>query len=89
MTISAALVLYAVLWFLILFIILPLKIKTQEEIGNVTDGTPASAPENPKIKTKMLWVTFISAIIWIPIFLIIVFELVTISDLNFFETFRP
>ena len=88
MTISAALVLYAVLWFLILFIVLPLKIKTQEEIGNIADGTPASAPENPKIKTKMLWVTIISDLLWIPVFSIIVLELVTVTDLNFFGNLR-
>ena len=53
MTISAAFVLFAVIWFLTLFILLPLNLKTQEEIGSIVDGTPSSAPTNPKVKKKM------------------------------------
>ena len=56
MTITAALVLFAVLWFLILFIALPINLKTQRESGEVIEGTPSSAPENPQIKKKMFWV---------------------------------
>jgi predicted secreted protein len=84
MTISAAFVLYAVIWFLTLFIVLPLKLTSQRESGSIIDGTPASAPINPQIKTKMFWVSIITTIIWIPICLIIIFGIVTISDLDFY-----
>ncbi len=84
MTISAALVLYAVIWFLMLFVILPLKLVSQNESGDVTDGTPASAPINPNLKRKMLLVTGIAIAIWIPICLIIVFEILTLSHLDFY-----
>ncbi|MDG2473668.1 MAG: DUF1467 family protein, partial [Paracoccaceae bacterium] len=53
MTISAAFVLFAVIWFLTLFIILPLNIKTQNDFGTVIHGTPSSAPTNPHVKRKM------------------------------------
>ena len=71
MTITAALVLFSVLWFLFLFIILPLKIKTQHEVGNRAAGTPSSAPDDPKIKIKMLWVTILAFIAWIICMLLI------------------
>ena len=67
MTISAAFVLFAVIWFLTLFILLPLNIKTQEEIGTIAEGTPSSAPTNPKVKKKMFWTTIITILIWIPV----------------------
>ena len=65
MTITASIVLFAIFWFILLFVTLPIKIKTQQETGKQTPGTPASAPENPQIKTKMLWVTVVAFFLWI------------------------
>lgn len=88
MTISAAFVLFAVIWFLTLFIILPLNIKTQNDVGSIAEGTPASAPTNPQLKTKILWTTLITFLIWIPLCFVIVFEIVSISDINFYNKLR-
>ncbi len=85
MTISAALVLFAIIWFLTLFIMLPLNIKTQNENGTIAQGTPPSAPTNPNVKTKMMWTTVIATLIWLPVCSIIIFELITISDINFYN----
>ena len=65
MTITASLVLFAIFWFILLFITLPLKIKTQQETGKQIPGTPPSAPEDPQIRTKMLWVTVVAFCLWI------------------------
>ena len=67
MTISAALVLFAVIWFMCLFIILPLKIKSQGEDGKIVPGTPASAPSRPQLKRKTIYVTIISLVLWIAL----------------------
>ena len=64
MTITASIVLLAIIWFILLFIALPLRIKTQEESGKKIHGTPSSAPEDPQIKRKMLWVTTLSFCLW-------------------------
>ncbi|MED5531999.1 MAG: DUF1467 family protein [Pseudomonadota bacterium] len=64
MTITASIVLLAIIWFILLFIALPLKITTQEESGKKIHGTPSSAPEDPQIKRKMLWVTTLSFCLW-------------------------
>ncbi len=73
MTITAAIVLFAILWFIMLFVALPLKIKTQQESGKKTFGTPSSAPEDPQIRTKMLWVTILAFSLWIIIMSLIYF----------------
>ena len=67
MTITASIVLFAIVWFILLFFSLPLKIKTQQEKGKKIIGTPSSAPEDPKIKTKMIWVTILTFFLWIII----------------------
>jgi len=64
MTITAAIVLFAVLWFLGLFIALPIGERSQSEAGDVVPGTPASAPEETFLKTKIFWVTVVSFVIW-------------------------
>ena len=88
MTISAAFVLLAVIWFLTLFIMLPLNIKTQKELGKTEHGTPSSAPTNPNLKRKIFWTTVIATMIWIPVCLIIILEIVTISDIDFYNKLR-
>ena len=49
MSIMSAIVLYAMLWFLTLFIVLPLRTRTQGEAGDVVPGTHSSAPENAQM----------------------------------------
>lgn len=44
-------VLYAVIWWLVFFVVLPIGYKPQEE---VVPGTPASAPARPLLKKKIL-----------------------------------
>ncbi len=73
MTITASLVLFAVFWFLILFVVLPLNIKTQGEEGKRSYGTPASAPINANIKKKMFLVTICTLILWVISMILIYF----------------
>ena len=61
MTITAAIVLFAVIWFLTLFVVLPIGLRTQGEDGEVVPGTPSSAPANPRLRRKFFWVTLIAA----------------------------
>ena len=55
MAITSALVLFAVIWFMLLLMALPMRMKSQEEDGEVVPGTPASAPVDPMIGKKMFW----------------------------------
>ena len=47
MEIGASLVLFAIIWFMCLYIVLPLKLTTQGDVNDVTPGTPASALVSP------------------------------------------
>ncbi len=85
MTITSALVLLSVIWFMLLFIILPLNINTQKDNGNIIKGTAPSAPTNLNFKRKIKLVSFFSLIIWLPIFLVIYTGVFTISDLDFYN----
>ena len=66
MTITSTIVLLSVYWFIILFIILPINITTQNDEKNVIEGTAPSSPVNPNLKRKFFITTIVSIILWIP-----------------------
>lgn len=82
MTITSGLVLYAVSWFMVLFMALPFGVKNQEEAGEVEPGTSAGAPNEPLLRKKMIWTTIISAVVWIIAFLVIESGVVTAADIT-------
>ncbi len=53
MDIVSGIVLFAVVWFMVFFVVLPLRLKTQGEAGEVVPGTHSSAPADPQIGRKM------------------------------------
>ena len=71
MTITSAIVLLSVYWFIILFIVLPINVTTQNDERNVVEGTAPSSPVNPNLKRKFSITTIVSIILWIPTCLVI------------------
>ena len=71
MTITSAIVLLSVYWSIILFIILPINVTTQNDERNIIEGTAPSSPVNPNLKRKFSITTIVSIILWIPTCLII------------------
>lgn len=82
MTITAAIVLYAVIWFISLLVALPIRVRTQGEEDNVVPGTPSSAPMDPMIGKKMKWVTLVTTILWAIIASVIVWGGITPRDID-------
>ena len=66
MTITSAIVLLSVYWFVVLFIVLPINITTQNDERNIIEGTAPSSPVNPNLKRKFSISTVVSVILWIP-----------------------
>lgn len=82
MNLTGAIVLYAVLWFLTLFVLLPFGEKSQAEAGEIVPGTPAGAPSNPQLKRKAIWATIIAAVLWAVIAWVILGGVVTRADIE-------
>ncbi len=85
MSIVSALVLYAVIWFLVLFIVLPIRLETQGDRGEVVPGTHAGAPANLQMGKKAKLVTLIAAVIWVLIAGVILSGVITVEDLDWFN----
>ena len=89
MAITSALVLFAVIWFMLLLMALPMRMKSQEDVGEVVPGTPASAPVDPMIGKKMFWVTVVTFVLWIPLVAFIVSGVLSIHDIDFYNRMGP
>ncbi|ETR75314.1 hypothetical protein X566_21570 [Afipia sp. P52-10] len=64
MTISSALAIYFVVWWVVLFAVLPFGIRSQAEEGGAVEGTDPGAPIVAGMRAKLLWTTLISAILF-------------------------
>ncbi|WP_172329248.1 DUF1467 family protein [Mangrovicoccus sp. HB161399] len=89
MGITSAIVLYAVLWWLTFFVVLPLRLKTQGETGHVVEGTPQSAPANPQLKKKALITTGVAFALWAVIAGIILSGMITVRDIDVMHRMGP
>jgi len=54
---------YFIIWWLVLFAVLPFGVRTQEEDADTVLGTPASAPSRPMLVRKAIATTIVSALI--------------------------
>ena len=63
MGLAGSIILFLLIWWLLLFTILPLNISDKAE-KFVEDGNDTGAPNNPQIFKKFLITTIISIIIW-------------------------
>lgn len=82
MSITAALVLYAVTWFMTFFIVLPLKLKTQGDMNDVVPGTPKSAPHAENVGRKAWITTAFATLIWAILASVIVSGVISVRDFD-------
>lgn len=85
MGITSALVLFAVIWFMVFFIVLPLRLTTQGEAGEVVPGTHASAPHNPQMARRAKITTVIALVLWGGIAGVILTGTISVRDLDWFN----
>ncbi len=83
---TSAVVLYVVIWFMTLFVVLPIGYRSQEEDGEVAPGTPPGAPSTTHFKRKFLWTTIAATLIWLVIAGVIWTGVIPIST---FDVFTP
>ena len=89
MTWFSGLVLFIVIWWTLLFAVLPFAVRSQLEDGDVVKGSEPGAPAQSHIKKKFLITTIIAVIIWVAICSVIVFDLLDWADIPFLPQAAP
>ncbi|MDQ0468847.1 DUF1467 family protein [Labrys wisconsinensis] len=79
MNIVLGLALYFVIWWTILFAVLPIGIRSQYEAGEVVPGSEGAAPEKPMLLKKALITTVLAAIIFGIVHLFMVEKIVSLD----------
>ncbi|WP_166417501.1 DUF1467 family protein [Cochlodiniinecator piscidefendens] len=83
MTITAAIVLFAVIWFMTFLIVLPIRLKTQGDMGEIVPGTHAGAPHDPQLKKRAKITTLIAFVLWAGISYVILYGGISVRDLDY------
>ena len=89
MSITSALVLFAVIWFMTFLIVIPIRLQTQGDLGEIVPGTQAGAPEHHYLKKKAWITTGITVVLWAVISAIILSGWITVRDLDFHNRMAP
>lgn len=88
MNLTGGIVLFAVIWFMVFFVVLPIRFRSQEEAGDVVPGTPPSAPAEARIGRKALITTLVAVPLWALIAWVILSGAITIRDIDWFGRIR-
>lgn len=64
MSITLALAIYVIIWWITLFAVLPIGLRTQEEAGDVVPGTPESAPAAPRLLRVVAINTLVATVVF-------------------------
>lgn len=89
MTITAAFVLFAVTWFMVFFVVLPLRLTTQGDAGAIEPGTPASAPAGFVVRRKARITTVWALVVWALLCAIILSGWISVRDFDVMGRMPP
>ncbi len=87
MTLVTGIATYVIIWWLTLFIVLPFGVVTQEEAGEVEEGTAPSAPARPQIVRKLLITTAASLVIFAGAYWLLEVSGIGLDDIPFMPKF--
>ena len=83
MDILQSIAIYFFIWWITLFLVLPFGVRTQQEEGSVVPGTPESAPARPRLLRIALINTALATAVFIAVYLILQYKLVTADTIPF------
>ena len=82
MGIGTSVAVYLTIWWTVLFAVLPLGNKTYAEMGEpVPGGGDPGAPMNPNLRRKFFTTTWVAALVFGLVWLVIHFRLISLQSL--------
>src|SRR5580658_10762391 len=79
MPLTTAAAIFFLIWWLVLFAVLPWGVRRQDEEGIIAPGTDPGAPALPNLRRKLLWTTLVSVAIFGGCYVVYVDRLVTLE----------
>lgn len=79
MSITTALAVFFLIWWVTLFAVLPWGVQSQHEGGETAPGTDPGAPSSARLGRKLLWTTLIAAAVYAGCYVVYTERLITLD----------
>jgi predicted secreted protein len=89
MSITAVIVVFAVTWFMVFFVVLPIRFVSQSDAGSVVPGTPPGAPAEETVKRKAWITTWITLVLASAICAVVMSGAIGVRDFDFNGVMGP
>ena len=80
MGIILGLALFFIIWWTVLFAVLPLGVRTQAEAGEVVPGTPESAPAVTRMLRVVMITTMVSAVVFAIVWSVMQMQIIDLGS---------
>jgi len=81
MSLTTAIAIYFIIWWVVLFAVLPWGVRSQHEDGVMAPGTDPGAPAIPGLIRKLIWTTVVAGVVFALCFLVYKYRLISLDDL--------
>ena len=81
MSLPTAFAIYFIIWWTVLFAVLPWGVHSQEESGDIAPGTDPGAPVMARLGQKLIWTTVAATVVFALCAVVYSYRLVTLDDL--------
>jgi predicted secreted protein len=81
MSLATAIAIYFIIWWVVLFAVLPWGVRSQHEGGAIAPGSDPGAPVMPRLKRKLVLTTMVAAIVFALWYVVYTYRLIALDDL--------
>ena len=89
MSLATAFAIYFIIWWVVLFAVLPWGVRSQDEDGTIIPGSDPGAPAIPRLRRKLAWTTIVAAIVFALWYVVYTYRLIALDDLVGLLGMRP
>jgi len=79
MSLTLGLALYFIIWWTVLFAVLPFGVRTQAEAGEIVPGTPESAPIAPRLLRTFAVTSVVAGAVFALVYAVLVGEVIDVG----------
>jgi len=81
MTTTTGVAIFFLIWWVVLFAVLPWGVRSQHEGGEVAPGTDPGAPTVPRLGRKLVWTTLVAGVIFAACYVVYTDRLISLDSL--------
>ena len=85
MSLATVIAIYFIIWWTVLFAVLPWGVRSQEESGAIAPGTDPGAPVMARLGQKLIWTTVAATVVFALCAVVYSYRLITLDDLATLE----